>query len=57
MMAGPAEKLYTLAFADGCIAEFEAVISCVGFLNDPVIPASIDLATYPGIACHTGSLA
>ena len=46
-------KLYTLAFADGCVAEFEAVISCVGFLNDPVIPASINLAAYPGIACHT----
>lgn len=46
-------KLYTLTFADGRTAEFEAVISCVGFLNDPVIPPGVDLASYPGVACHT----
>ncbi|MEP9388154.1 NAD(P)/FAD-dependent oxidoreductase [Mesorhizobium sp. KR9-304] len=47
------KKLYTVSFADGRTAEFEAVISCVGFLSVPVIPPGIDLAAYPGIACHT----
>jgi cyclohexanone monooxygenase len=46
-------KLYTVTFADGRAADFEAVISCVGFLNVPVIPPGIDLAAYPGIAFHT----
>jgi cyclohexanone monooxygenase len=47
------DKLYTVVFADGRTAEFEAVISCVGFLNDPLIPSGIDLAAYPGIAFHS----
>lgn len=47
------KKLYTLAFADGRLAEFEIVISCVGFLNDPLIPHGIDLNTYPGLAFHS----
>lgn len=46
-------KLYTLAFADGCTAEFEAVISCVGIFNVPLIPAGIDVGAYPGIVCHS----
>jgi cation diffusion facilitator CzcD-associated flavoprotein CzcO len=48
-----AGKRYTVAFADGRTAEFEAVISCVGFLNDPVIPPGVDLAAYPGLAFHS----
>jgi len=46
-------KLYTLAFADGRTAEFEAVISCVGIFSVPLIPAGLDLAAYKGVACHT----
>lgn len=46
-------KLYVVTLADGRAAEFEAVISCVGFLNVPVIPDGVDLAAYPGVACHT----
>ena len=48
-----ANKLYTLAFADGRTAEFEAVISCVGIFSVPLIPAGIDIASYPGVVCHT----
>jgi cation diffusion facilitator CzcD-associated flavoprotein CzcO len=47
------KKLYTVSFADGRTAEFEAVICCVGFLSVPIIPPGIDLAAYPGAACHT----
>ena len=46
-------KLYTVTLDDGRTAGFEAVISCVGFLNVPMIPPGIDLAAFPGIACHT----
>jgi cation diffusion facilitator CzcD-associated flavoprotein CzcO len=46
-------KLYTLAFADGRIAEFEAIISCVGIFNVPLIPAGIDVGAYPGMVCHS----
>jgi cation diffusion facilitator CzcD-associated flavoprotein CzcO len=46
-------KLYTVTLADGRSAEFEAVISCVGFLNVPAIPPGMDLEAYPGVACHT----
>jgi len=46
-------KLYTLAFADGRTADFEAVISCVGIFSVPLIPAGLDMAAYEGVACHT----
>jgi cation diffusion facilitator CzcD-associated flavoprotein CzcO len=47
------DKRYTITFADGRTAEFEAVISSVGFLNVPLIPPNIDMAAFPGIACHS----
>ncbi|MCX7305347.1 MAG: NAD(P)/FAD-dependent oxidoreductase [Hyphomicrobiales bacterium] len=46
-------KLYKVAFADGRIAEFEAVICCVGIFSVPLIPREIDVASYPGVVCHT----
>ena len=33
------DKRYTITFTDGRTAEFEAVISSVGFLNVPLDPA------------------
>jgi len=48
-----AEKLYRLTFADGRSAEFEAVVSCVGFLSVPRIPNGVDIPAFPGLACHT----
>jgi cation diffusion facilitator CzcD-associated flavoprotein CzcO len=47
------EKHYTVHFADGRQADFDVVISCVGYLNVPMIPAGIDMAAFPGIVCHT----
>lgn len=44
---------YTVSFADGRTAEFEVVISCVGFLNVPFVPPGLDIAAFPGVACHT----
>lgn len=44
---------YSVAFADGRQDEFDVVISCVGYLNVPLIPAGIDMAAFPGVACHT----
>lgn len=46
-------RRYAVSFADGRMAEFEAVVSCVGFLNDPLIPPGIDIAAYPGLAFHS----
>jgi cyclohexanone monooxygenase len=47
------DKLYRLTLADGRVAEFEAVISCVGIFSVPLIPAGTDSAAYPGIVCHS----
>jgi cyclohexanone monooxygenase len=49
------EGRYTVRFADGRSADFEAVISCVGFLNVPFIPNHVDMAAYPGVICHTSA--
>lgn len=47
------DRHYTVAFADGRQAAFDIVISCVGFLNIPLIPKGIDMDAFPGVACHS----
>lgn len=48
-----ADALYTLTLGTGETLEFEAVISCVGFLNVPLIPDWVDPRSSPVRIVHT----
>lgn len=48
-----ADKRFSVGFSDGRNAEFDAVISCVGSLSTPLIPAGMDAAAFPGTVFHT----
>lgn len=48
-----ADKRYSVGLSDGRNAEFDVVISSVGSLSTPLIPAGMDAAAFPGIIFHT----
>src|SRR5690606_30294016 len=48
-----ADARYTLTLGTGETMEFEAVVSCVGFLNVPLIPDWVDAQASPVRIVHT----
>lgn len=47
------ERAWQIRTAGGDVHRFDAVISCLGMLNDPLLPSIPGLDTFPGVAIHT----
>ena len=47
------QNIWILTTEQGSEHQFDAVISCLGMLNDPLIPNIPGLETFPGIVTHT----